>query len=257
MERSLTTGEDGAYQFQSVGPGTYKLTIEAQHFITFERRLIFRPGAQKRVDAALEYAMITGLMVVTAPDSPLARAVWEEDLTELKYLLAEGVDVNARDSSMDITALGVAVSNGKLEFVRALIEAGADPNARGYDGRTPLMRLDEDATAEIVGALVAAGAKLNLKDEEGNTALHVAAALEKSEVLRALLDAGAKADAGNGEGVTPLMVAAESGRVENVKVLLLAGADPNRTDKEGETALKLAADNEEVLELLRAYGAYR
>ena len=258
QEQSVTTGDDGAYQFPELEPGTYALRIGAPGFLTFvQNDIVFAPGVQNRVDASLEIGEITGVVSVIAPSTPLVRAIWEDDMNAVQYLLASGVDVNVVDEGMGMTALGEAVATGKLEFVRALIHAGADPNVRGYGGRTALMRLDEDATAEIVRALLAAGAKVNLRDEEGNTALHAAARVEKSEVARALLDAGARVNGRNKERRTALMIAADAGHLDNVKALLWAGANTNLRDNNGETALRKAAagGHQEIVALLQAYGA--
>ena len=65
------------------------------------------------------------------------------DLAEVRRLLAEGADVNAADA-MGFTALFHACYNGDEdrgypEVVRALLEAGADREARIGYGVRPLM----------------------------------------------------------------------------------------------------------------------
>ncbi|HKQ52973.1 MAG TPA: ankyrin repeat domain-containing protein [Pyrinomonadaceae bacterium] len=259
QEQTVTTGDDGAYQFSELEPGTYTLRVGAENFITFEQaEIVFVPGSQKRIDASLDVGGVTmGVVTIVAPTTPLVHAVWEEDMTMLQTLLSSGADVNVVDEGVERTALAEAASKGKLEFVQALIQAGADPNIRGSEGRTALLSVDEDATPEIVNALVAAGAKVNLRDEEGNSALHAVAGLEKSDVVRALLNAGGRVNGRNKEGRTPLMVAAAAGHLENVKELLRAGADTSRKDDDGKTALMYAEANghREVVAQLKAYGA--
>jgi hypothetical protein len=257
--QSVISNDEGAYQFQDVEAGVYTLTVESPGFAIFQQKeVVLRDGTQEHVDATLALGALMGDMVMISPSTPLVKAVWEQDLNEVRKLLAQGVDVNAVDEGVYTTALGAAVANGKLEFVRALLDAGADPNVRNQSGRTALMNLDEDATDEVVRALVAAGADVSIKDTEGNTVLHTAAAVAKSEVLRALLDAGASVNARTRQGQTALIEAAGNGRLDNVKTLLLAGADPNRKNEGGVTALKLARENDypEVAALLQSYGAY-
>lgn len=258
QERSVTTGDDGAYQFPEVEPGTYTLRAGAENFLTFEQTdIIFVPGSQKRIDATLEPGGITGVVVMVGPTTPLVHAVWADDMPMLKTLLASGVDVNVVDDGVGRTALGEAVATGKLEFVQALIQAGADPNIRGREERTPFINVDEDATPEIVGALVAAGAKVNLRDHDGYSALHHIAGKEKSDVVRALLNAGVRVNGKNKEGRTPLMIAAAAGYLDNVKELLGAGADTSQRDNDGKTALRFARETgrEAVVAFLKAYGA--
>ena len=72
---------------------------------------------------------------------------------------------------------------------RALLAAGADPNARDENGRTPL---HEAKSVEQTQALLAAGANPNARGEYEQTPLHVAKSVEQTQ---ALLAAGAvKAD---------------------------------------------------------------
>ena len=59
------------------------------------------------------------------------------DLERVKALLENGAEVNARD--MDgLTVLHHAASDGRIDIVRLLIERGADVNAMDEEGRTPL-----------------------------------------------------------------------------------------------------------------------
>ncbi|HOW54564.1 MAG TPA: ankyrin repeat domain-containing protein, partial [Syntrophorhabdaceae bacterium] len=68
----------------------------------------------------------------------LIDAAEKGDLAHVKFLIASGADVNARDSS-GWTALMAASQAGRTEAVRALIEAKADVNAGDEPGVTVLM----------------------------------------------------------------------------------------------------------------------
>lgn len=54
-----------------------------------------------------------------------------------KTLLAAGANVWQLDSIGD-KCLHTAVNEGYIDFTDPLLKAGADPNARGEDGKTPL-----------------------------------------------------------------------------------------------------------------------
>jgi hypothetical protein len=75
----------------------------------------------------------------------------------LDYLLACGVDVNARHNN-GMTALMTAVQTGQRETVHLLLSNGADPKAKAANGNTALTLGLKTGDAEIVQALQEAGA---------------------------------------------------------------------------------------------------
>lgn len=68
------------------------------------------------------------------------------------------------------TALTASSFFGRVEFMRLLIDSGADINATDKDGRTPLMRASAGGEVEAVDLLIEHGAKINIQDNEGDTA---------------------------------------------------------------------------------------
>ena len=93
-----------------------------------------------------------------------------------------------------------------VEEVREALDGGADANARGEYGRTPLhLAAAWSETPGVIEALLAGGADVNVRDESGETPLHVAAAhSEAPGVVKALLAGGADVDALDDNGRTPL-----------------------------------------------------
>lgn len=119
-----------------------------------------------------------------------------------------------------------------VALVDALIEAGADPNATGPSGESPLAAALHRRQVELVRHLVACGARPDR--EAPTTQLACAAALDDLATVRRLLDAGVDPDGFEGEGdegrhkVSALGIAVAVDARGVVDALLDAGADPDR-----------------------------
>jgi ankyrin repeat protein len=113
--------------------------------------------------------------------APLHVATWQDDVAMVSYLLDRRAPIEERsatdDGSPGDTPLLVAAADGLERVARLLLARGADPNARGGDGHTPLMYAAGTAdrgSAVIVEALLAAGADPTIANEKGETAQSIA-----------------------------------------------------------------------------------
>ncbi|XP_042371302.1 KN motif and ankyrin repeat domain-containing protein 3 [Plectropomus leopardus] len=98
----------------------------------------------------------------------------EEDMAVVKRLFSQG-NVNAKASQAGQTALMLAVSHGRQEMVRALLECGADVNVQDDEGSTALMCASEHGRAEIVKLLLEQpGCDISIVDNDGSNALSIA-----------------------------------------------------------------------------------
>jgi hypothetical protein len=152
-------------------------------------------------------------------------------------------------------------------LVRALVDAGADVDAKDNEGNTPLhfsvKRINREKFPAqdyegIVRLLLDKKADVHIVNVGGATPLHTAAAFRADpSVVEMLIQAGAdvnqKASASTG-GWTPLHGAAARNSGSIVAVLLKHGADPMTKDARGLTALQVAEQGgfAEAAKVLRA-----
>src|SRR3990172_6173795 len=78
---------------------------------------------------------------------------------------------------------------------------------------------------EFVKSLLDSGADIESKNELGATSLILASVKGHAQVVKLLLDRGADVNAKTTTGITPLMAAATAGDAVEVKLLLEKGAD--------------------------------
>ena len=257
--KNITSNDAGVYEFAGLTAGNYRMKISANGFATRDiNGLTVRGDEVSNHDVTMNVDMAVsfqGDMIAVIPDMehPLAAACQDENIDEVKNLIARGAEVNAKEKYRGITPLFIAVENGGKALVEILIRYGAKVNVRDSERRTPLMRLDDDAEEGLVELLVQNGAKLDLTDTWGNTALKLAADGRESKTVRALIAAGANVNIQNKEGDTALMEAVDNNDVEMVRALLLAGADVNLKSDDGETVWDLTSSRE-MEELLESYG---
>ncbi len=140
-----------------------------------------------------------------------------------------------------------AIDQQDLEEVKRLLADGANVNAAYRQGRTPLhfavVPLDVPPSTDIVRLLIQGGANVNAHDRGQQwTALHFAARDQRYQIVKMLVDAGAQIDSVDIFGNTPLSrcVFNKSPSVEIIELLLAKGADPKKANKSGVSPLDLA-----------------
>ena len=163
---------------------------------------------------------------VENPGRPLGYAVQTDIIETVLLLLARGADPNAMkqggraimtsaaihgnsdivrvliDAKADVnpkkqdwSPLTEATRGNHIEVMKLLIKAGADLNARAYDGWTPLMMAVSNGMhrPQAVKLLIESGADVNMKDDDDEkiTALAIARGCRWDDIVIILLEAGA------------------------------------------------------------------
>ena len=198
-----------------------------------------------------EQSRYTGLLAAAA----------RGDAAEIKRLTASGAHPDVRDGYQR-TPLHVAAFNRHHDAMRALVAAGADPNALErdrYDIVTIAAVADDGPTLEV--ALALGTSPKNVTSRYDGTALIAAAHLGHADVVRTLIRASAPLDHVNNLGWTALIesiVLGDGGprHTDTLRALVQAGADPNLSDRSGQTPLALARARgyEEMVRLLQQAG---
>jgi len=149
-----------------------------------------------------------------------------------RYRLIERATTQAAAGST--TPLHEAAARAHDETAEALIQTGADVNARDEQGRTPLHLAAAGGRQATVELLLRRGAQINAEDDAGRTPLHEAATGGHPQLVRFLIARGAKTAAAGMPAVQPSAsdarrelaerrIAVEQRKLKNIKLLLAAG----------------------------------
>ncbi|MFC7490521.1 MULTISPECIES: ankyrin repeat domain-containing protein [unclassified Knoellia] len=229
----------------------------------------------------------------TRLDEDLRDAAWANDVRRAKSLVAQGADVNAKDSTVQSAYL-IATSEGHLDLLRLTLDHGAAINDKDSWNGTGLIRAAERGHHLVVGQLLQSGIDRNHVNRIGYQAIHEAVWLGRetpayARTIRAIGAGGAELTRPSGsEKLTPLQMArerehptlegvltrmldatpiadpdaallqaAQRGDADQAARALRAGANLEARDGQQRTPLLLAAtfDRVEVAHLLVAMGA--
>lgn len=168
--------------------------------------------------------------------TPLYYAASSGNIEIFNILLKQGADINARDNN-EVTILhGAAARNDKNpEMFEIIVKNGLDINVKDKYKRTPVTYSASFGNISALKALIELGADLNARDNNNITPLIEAAEkIGDYEIVKLLKDNGADINAVNNIEKTALMVVKNPKGVES---LILCGANIEKKDMNGNTAL--------------------
>lgn len=147
-----------------------------------------------------------GELQILCPDiSDMHGAAESNDVDRIRYLLSHGHAVDER-YPMDMRTPLMWAASGSLHAAKVLLDSGAQPNLRAYDGTSALHLAASAGSVDMIHLLISRGADVNIESQDGDT---------------------------------PIMAAVDSGYPAAAKALIAAGADVNHKDIHGVSACKL------------------
>jgi len=174
--------------------------------------------------------------------------------------MGKGTNLEVRDSQ-GRTALLLAVAGNHVEMAKALLAAGASPNAQAANRDTPWLLAGASGRTEIVAAMLPLKPDLSLRNRYGGNALIPACERAHVETVKLLLTSGIDVNHVNDLGWTCLLeivILGDGGprHQEVARLVLAAGADPNLADRDGVSPLAhaRARGQQEVARLIAEAG---
>ncbi|XP_071810034.1 uncharacterized protein [Asterias amurensis] len=145
------------------------------------------------------------------------------------------------------TRLHQAASNGQLQILQSLIQEGSSVNWT-VNGVTPLQDACQEGKVDCVRALIDANAQLNCMDIDWHTPLTRSCSQGHHECVQLLLQSGALPNIHHGERFSPLHCAVFSGCIDSTNLLLQAGAEVDKLDyNRSGTPLHAAANGHQTM----------
>ena len=146
-----------------------------------------------------------------------------------------------------------ALYDGRSAAVLRYLNVGVPVDYVTPEKRNPALRRGEAGKRKFVEALLDRGANVNARSRGGCTPLWVATQFARNDIAELLLDRGACVDAANDGGRTALMSAGMRGNQPLVELLLERGANPQLTVGNDKTAVSYAREegHSEIAALLQ------
>jgi hypothetical protein len=203
------------------------------------------------VEKLVEILSTRGIDSKDGKASPaLDAAIRRGNETAVRLLIEKGAPVNPV-SVVLWPPLGEAAHWSRIRILKILLAAGADPEAKDGHGISylPLYGFFD---ARVTEALLDSGANVDARDDKGRTALMLAAGFGYEDAVKLLVEHRADVNLSDNAGRTALMHAAAGKYVDAIPHLLESQADLYAKDRSGDTAVAIAqkSKNQVAVELL-------
>lgn len=182
-------------------------------------------------------------------NTPLTRALESPSIDMLKTLITPQ-NVLSKDSAGN-TPLHIAlIKDSSFDYIKFLVETGADVNARNKDGDSVLFLAVRKNKKDVGDLLLSKNADIFASNTENNSPLRIA--LTQGGDVQDWLITSQTLNASDGSGNSPLHYACEWKLDEAVSALIQKGANVNAVNANGESALFAAvkADSPSTINIL-------
>ena len=182
-------------------------------------------------------------------NTPLTRALESPSIDMLKTLITPQ-NVLSKDSAGN-TPLHIAlIKDSPFDYIKFLVETGADVNARNKDGDSVLFLAVRKNKKDVGDLLLSKNADIFASNTENNSPLRIA--LTQGGEVQDWLITSQTLNASDGSGNSPLHYACEWKLDEAVSALIQKGANVNAVNANGESALFAAvkADSPSTINIL-------
>ena len=170
--------------------------------------------------------------------TPLILACSRAQEESVRILLKAKANPNITDGDGDASLHAAIAGDCSHEILQEISYYGVDVNATNKRGRTALLLSCSYGKMDSIKVLLRAGADPTIVDDEGFSCLHAAVDGRCSkETLQELIAHGSHIDATRKDGTNALLRACSTGQSESVRCLLNAGADVNIAKSDGNTCL--------------------
>lgn len=172
----------------------------------------------------------------------------KNDANTFKFLKKQGVSFQFLDQEGNNLLHILASKRNYSDGIKYLVDEGVDLNAQNSEGKTPLMIAMESTTPENIRLLAEMGADFSISDKDGNTAIHAAIKNDDHTIIPFILSEYSEGiNTSNNNGLTPLHFAAMTATdFSPLKQLIEHGADVTIKTPFDESVYDLAKENEQL-----------